>query len=397
VHAGILDQEETAFLTSLNRYRLNNNLSLFKVSKTLCSVAEWMSTDLAKRSGFSHTDSRGRGLVQRLADAGYPSSDMRENILAGTQWGTEAFGKWRNSPGHNANFLCTKSTEIGIARVYSAKSKYHWYWTCIFGSNSSSSTQKSEETSPIEKVTSSTPTETPEYSSQITEQINKPSNNQSMEARVTNVVPWFDVFDDFEQGWSKWNLDGNAWDKTPVSYQTYSQVTHIHGDYYASTLSPRHGFAAKGRATSKDFVITRYFIHFLIGGGNRPDECYFNLLVDGQVVRRATGNNSPMLSRGCWDVSDLVGKTAELVIGDSARNEPRGYIMVDNIAFSDLAVTPVTNPKNVNLIAITQQGRVESTDRLVLTPSDDLNVQTTSNLSPRKGLCSSPERMQQSL
>jgi murein DD-endopeptidase MepM/ murein hydrolase activator NlpD len=127
-------------------------------------------------------------------------------------------------------------------------------------------------------------------------------------------------------------------------YRTFSAVTHIHGDYYASTFSPERGNLAKGQAISREFVINRHFIQFLIGGGNRQEECNFQLVVGGQTVRIATGNNSSELRPVYWDVSDLIGKPAYLLIFDSARDEPRGYIMLDNIVFSDIIGTPIQKP-----------------------------------------------------
>jgi len=344
-----------------------------------------MSTDLSRHNGITHTDSQGRGLVERLADAGYHSSDMRENILAGTQWGTEAFSKWRNSPGHNANFLCPVSTEIGIARVFSQKSKYHWYWTCIFGSNSANSVPLPTPTPQVKEIPALQGEDIKVANSPAAANQNEILDVQSSKPQEFAVSPWFDVFDDFEQGWKNWDLTGNAWEKTPTSYQTYTQVVHIHGDYYASTLSPGHGYAAKGRATSKSFTITRSYIHFLIGGGNRPDECYFQLLVDGQVQRSATGNNSPCLTHGCWDVRDLIGKTAELVIGDCARDAPRGYIMVDNIVFSDSSATPKAIPKGMSMIATTEQGEVPSADGLVMSTPEHSNQASTKQMTLKAG------------
>lgn len=393
VRAQSLDQEETAFLTSLNRHRKNNNLTLVRISKTLCIVAVWMSTDLSRRSEFSHIDSQHRGLIQRLADAGYHSSDVRENILGGTQWGTDAFGKWRNSPGHNANFLCPKSTEIGIARIYSPKSKHHWYWTCILGSNITSFPSPSEIDHPTNMLIVSAPTDAQISANTPVIGQNEMPNAWNSESKVVNVLPWFEVFDDFEQGWKNWDLTGNAWNKTPTSHQTFSQVNHVHGDYYATTLSPGHGYAAKGRATSKTFTITRSYIHFLIGGGNRPEECYFYLLVNGQVVYSATGNNSPILKPECWNVSNLIGKTAELVIGDSARSEPRGYIMVDNIVFSDLPTSPDGNA----FMAVTENGVIPSVDGMALAIPENTIVPAPYQTTPNTGYRSTPKRLSKSL
>jgi levanase len=59
-----------------------------------------------------------------------------------------------------------------------------------------------------------------------------------------------------------------------------------------------------------------------------------NLLVDGQVVRTATGANSETLDWTHWDLSDLIGKTAQIQIID--RNTGGwGHILADQFMFAD--------------------------------------------------------------
>jgi fructan beta-fructosidase len=70
-----------------------------------------------------------------------------------------------------------------------------------------------------------------------------------------------------------------------------------------------------GTLTSPEFRIERKFIAFLIGGGKNPEKLALQLLVDGQVVRSATGPNdqpggSEALAPESWDVSEFAGKMA---------------------------------------------------------------------------------------
>ena len=72
-------------------------------------------------------------------------------------------------------------------------------------------------------------------------------------------------------------------------------------------------------------------ISFLIGGGSHPGKTGIRLLIGGQEVRTATGNNSPHLELKTWDVSELRGKPAQLEIFDNYSDGDWGHIFVDNI------------------------------------------------------------------
>jgi len=99
------------------------------------------------------------------------------------------------------------------------------------------------------------------------------------------------------------------------------------------------GDAATGTLASPVFQITRTYITFLIGGGKHPGETCLNLLINGQVVRTATGPNgvpggTERLGRAAWDVADLEGKVARIEIVDRATGG-WGHINVDQITLSN--------------------------------------------------------------
>lgn len=144
------------------------------------------------------------------------------------------------------------------------------------------------------------------------------------------------VFADFESGtYDGWTLEGNCWTSEPYSDHHYpGKITGFHGKHFLCTLHPARGNSATGKATSKEFTIEKPFINFLIGGGNHPREACLNLLVDGEVVRTETGSDSAEMRQASWDVALLVGKKAQFEVVDTTQSGERGYVMVDEIAFT---------------------------------------------------------------
>ena len=94
------------------------------------------------------------------------------------------------------------------------------------------------------------------------------------------------------------------------------------------------GDRPQGTLTSPAFEISRKYINFLIGGGSHADQTCINLLVDGKVVRTATGKDNEKLEWHFWNVEDLQGKTARIEIVD--RNSGGwGHINIDQIELAD--------------------------------------------------------------
>jgi sucrose-6-phosphate hydrolase SacC (GH32 family) len=99
------------------------------------------------------------------------------------------------------------------------------------------------------------------------------------------------------------------------------------------------GDGGTGTLASPPFKIERKFIGFLIGGGKDSERTCMNLLVDGRIVRTATGPNdkpggSEALAPESWDVSEFAGKNAVIQIVDQATGG-WGHINVDHIVQTD--------------------------------------------------------------
>jgi beta-fructofuranosidase/levanase/fructan beta-fructosidase len=103
------------------------------------------------------------------------------------------------------------------------------------------------------------------------------------------------------------------------------------------------GDKSEGTLTSPEFEITHNHLSFLIGGGNHAGQTCLNLLVDGHVVRTATGDAAERLAWKSWDVRDLRGKEATLEIVDK-HTGGWGHINVDHILLADTPARPATEP-----------------------------------------------------
>lgn len=152
------------------------------------------------------------------------------------------------------------------------------------------------------------------------------------------------VFDDFErEGHGDWTPTGTAFGNGPVEaarMPDYQGEVGAHGRRLINSHASAPGGdiggkdAATGRLTSRAFVIDRHYLTCLIGGGNHAGRTCLNLIVDGQVVRTATGAANNRLAPLSWDVRPWAGKTARLEIVD-AESGGWGNIGVDDIVFSD--------------------------------------------------------------
>jgi sucrose-6-phosphate hydrolase SacC (GH32 family) len=152
---------------------------------------------------------------------------------------------------------------------------------------------------------------------------------------------------DFEgETYGDWRAEGTAFGTGPARGTLPDQmpVTGFRGRGLVNTYLG--GDSSTGMLSSPPFRIQRRYINFLIGGGKYPGQTCINLVVEGQIVRTATGPNdrpggSEMLAPACWDVSELEGKTAVLQIVDMA-TDGWGHINIDHIVQSDRKVPMMT-------------------------------------------------------
>ena len=145
-----------------------------------------------------------------------------------------------------------------------------------------------------------------------------------------------DIYEDFEKtNYGSWTNTGTAFATAPSSGALGNQqnVSGYLGTKLANSFF--NGDISTGTLTSADFVITKNCINFLIAGGKNAGKTCINLLVNGNIVRTATGDNSECLKWSGWDVSNIKGSTAKLQIVDNYTGG-WGHINVDHIMFSDV-------------------------------------------------------------
>ena len=147
---------------------------------------------------------------------------------------------------------------------------------------------------------------------------------------VTGVATEPIVIADFESPMVGWQSTGTGFGRGPSNGMAVPAYP-ARGFVGKGMISSYHGGdGSTGTLTSPSFVIRAPRITFLIGGGSFPGATCMNLLVDGKVVRTATGARSNTLRSAHWDVADLVGKTARIQMVDT-KTGGWGHVLVDQI------------------------------------------------------------------
>lgn len=152
------------------------------------------------------------------------------------------------------------------------------------------------------------------------------------------------VFEDWENAQYKdWVIEGRAFGIRPrnlVDIAKYQGDLNAQGKWVLNTHETRNGEDVVkgdthvGTLTSREFTIERDWIRFKIGGGKHPAQTCINLLVEGAIVRTATGHDNNRMRLDHWNVKDLLGKKATIQIVDNWTGA-WGNIGIDEIVFTD--------------------------------------------------------------
>ena len=142
-----------------------------------------------------------------------------------------------------------------------------------------------------------------------------------------------------------WTTNGNCFGSGPAQGTVTGQQTvdGFLGNGLVNTFLG--GDAGTGTLVSPSFTIQRNYIKFLIGGGSYRGEGGYggetriDLLVNGQIVQHAAGPGAwEHLDWEQWNVSNLLGQTAQIRILDTA-TAGWGHLNVDQIMESDSSLT----------------------------------------------------------
>ena len=130
--AGTESVAEAEVVRLVNAQRTAAGCPAVTADGTLVQLARAHSDDMAGAAGFKHNGSDGRTPFQRMTAAGYDYSVAAENIAAGQPNAGAVMAAWMASPGHQANILDCRFTQIGVGVVNRPGTPYVVYWTQEF-------------------------------------------------------------------------------------------------------------------------------------------------------------------------------------------------------------------------------------------------------------------------
>jgi hypothetical protein len=152
------------------------------------------------------------------------------------------------------------------------------------------------------------------------------------------------IFADFEQAdWGQWQAEGKAFEGGPFPKADLVAVQDsagIVGNGFVNSYNTRvsdepNADNLTGTLTSPPFTIDRKYINMLVGGGNRPDDVYVEVLVDGRQIAKLIGRRDNTLRGQSIDVTNFAGKQAQIRVVDNGKGA-WAQVVVDQVVFSDI-------------------------------------------------------------
>lgn len=112
-------------MAQINAYRKSSGLPALSVDRKLAKTAESHACDMARMGHYSHIGSNGSNLARRVKAQGYRFRTANENV-GQFQPSTSAAGWWYKSPGHRANMLSAKISDVGFGVAIGADQRLYW-------------------------------------------------------------------------------------------------------------------------------------------------------------------------------------------------------------------------------------------------------------------------------
>lgn len=146
-----------------------------------------------------------------------------------------------------------------------------------------------------------------------------------------------------------WTVEGTCFGSGPIlksKIPTYQGNVGGPGDRVVNShaTAPGNSVAEKdqaiGKLTSSTLKIERNYLQFWIGGGKHAGKTCLNLVIDGKVVRTATGSDSNKMRPEVFRIAELAGKEAHIEIVD-AETGAWGNVGVGRIVQTDAPVTAI--------------------------------------------------------
>jgi sucrose-6-phosphate hydrolase SacC (GH32 family) len=137
-----------------------------------------------------------------------------------------------------------------------------------------------------------------------------------------------------DTNYGDWTATGTAFNAGPAADNLFPRLGIENARDHQVASSAIAGDGLTGTLTSPEFKIKRKYISFLVSGGDYEHDTCLNLVVNGKIVRSATGWRSNRLVPDSWNVSQFLGQKAQVQIVDQASGD-WGHINVDQVVQTD--------------------------------------------------------------
>jgi len=188
------DMTQSGLLSSTNARRAEHGLGALALNATLSQAAQAKAADMAARDYWSHNTPDGKEPWVFISQAGYNYIAAGENLAYGFATSNDAVIGWMNSPGHRANILNTRYTEVGFGIVNSASYQGNGEQTIVVAlyaqpANNVAAAPSAPSSTPSTSTQGNTPSQAAGADTEAAQPIAAERSETSNEITVSAVVP----------------------------------------------------------------------------------------------------------------------------------------------------------------------------------------------------------------